>query len=124
MAKKARSEEQILRALHQAESGERVADIRREAWGQRGHVLRLEKEVQRSGAERAARVAAVARGERQAQAPGGGPVAGPAHAAGDRAKKAVRPRQRRELGQWLQAVFTASSRRVSGLMMINRSTMN
>jgi putative transposase len=30
MAKKARSEEQILRALHQAESGDRVADICRE----------------------------------------------------------------------------------------------
>jgi putative transposase len=30
MAKKAGSEEQILRALHQAESGERVADICRE----------------------------------------------------------------------------------------------
>jgi putative transposase len=30
MAKKARSEEQILRALYQAESGERVADICRE----------------------------------------------------------------------------------------------
>ena len=30
MAKKARSEEQILRALHQAESGERVPDICRE----------------------------------------------------------------------------------------------
>ena len=30
MAKKARSEEQILRALHQAESGERVADICRD----------------------------------------------------------------------------------------------
>ena len=30
MAKKARSEEQILRALRQAESGERVADICRE----------------------------------------------------------------------------------------------
>jgi putative transposase len=30
MAKKARSEEQILRALDQAESGERVADICRE----------------------------------------------------------------------------------------------
>jgi putative transposase len=28
------------------------------------------------------------------------------------------------LGQWLQAVFAASSRRVSGLMMINRATMN
>ena len=33
MAKKARSEEQILRALHQAESGERVADICREHGG-------------------------------------------------------------------------------------------
>ena len=30
MAKKARSEEQILRALRQAESGERIADICRE----------------------------------------------------------------------------------------------
>ena len=30
MAKKARGEEQILRALHQAESGERAADICRE----------------------------------------------------------------------------------------------
>ncbi len=30
MAKKARSEEQSLRALHQAESGERIADICRE----------------------------------------------------------------------------------------------
>jgi hypothetical protein len=30
MAKKARSEEQILRALHQAESGERGVDICRE----------------------------------------------------------------------------------------------
>jgi hypothetical protein len=30
VAKKARSEEQILRALHQAEIGERVADIFRE----------------------------------------------------------------------------------------------
>jgi hypothetical protein len=30
MAKKARSEEQTLRALHQAESGQRVADICRE----------------------------------------------------------------------------------------------
>jgi putative transposase len=58
MAKKASSEEQISRALHQAESGD------------------------------------------------------------------VKPRQRRELGQWLRAVFAASSRRLSGLMMINRATMN
>jgi hypothetical protein len=48
----------------------------------------------------------------------------PAHVAGDYAKKAVKPRQRRELGQWLQAVFAASCRRVSGPLMISRATTN
>ena len=36
----------------------------------------------------------------------------------------MRPRHRRELGRWTQTVFGLSTRRVSGLMMINRSTMN
>jgi len=36
----------------------------------------------------------------------------------------VRPRHRRELGRWTQTVFALSTRQVSGLMMINRSTMN
>jgi hypothetical protein len=36
--------------------------------------------------------------------------------------KNVKPRQRGELGQWMQTVFALSKRRVSGLMMINRST--
>ena len=36
----------------------------------------------------------------------------------------MRPRHRRELGRWTQTVFALSTRRVSGLMMINRSTMN
>jgi putative transposase len=44
-------------------------------------------------------------------------LAGPPHPAGDRAKKAVRPRHRRELGRWTQTVFALSTRRVSGLMM-------
>jgi hypothetical protein len=43
---------------------------------------------------------------------------------GDCAKKAVRPRHRRELGRWTRTVFALSTRRVSGLIMINRSTMN
>jgi HTH-like domain len=77
-----------------------------------------------SGAERTARAPAVARGELETQAPGRGSLAGPSHPAGDRAKKAVRPRHRRELGRWTQTVFALSTRRVSGLMMINRSTMN
>src|ERR1700722_5671559 len=40
------------------------------------------------------RTQAAARGELEAYAAGRGPLAGPAHPAGDRAKKAVRPRHR------------------------------
>src|SRR5208282_3015094 len=90
---------------------------------QRGHVLRVEEEVRRLGTERAARAQATARGERQAQAAGGGSVAGPAHAAGDRPKKAVRPRHRRELGRWTQAAFVVSERRVSRLLPIQLATL-
>jgi hypothetical protein len=46
MAKKARSEEQILRALHQAEGGERVTDICRERGVSEATFPRVEKEIQ------------------------------------------------------------------------------
>ena len=86
-------------------------------------VLRLEEEVRRAGTERTARAAAVARGERQAEAVGRRSVAGPAYAAGDRPKKAVRPRHRRELGRWTQAAFQVSERRVSRLLPIQLATL-
>jgi putative transposase len=35
----------------------------------------------------------------------------------------VRPRQRRELGRWSQTVFALSTRRVAGLMLLDRSTL-
>jgi hypothetical protein len=35
----------------------------------------------------------------------------------------VRPRQRRELGRWTQTVFALSTRRVAGLMLLDRSTL-
>src|SRR6202042_1034760 len=94
------------------------------ARSQRSDLLRVEEEVFGLGIERATRTAAAARGERQAQAVGRGSFAGPAHAAGDCPKKAVRPRQRRELGRWTQAAFAVSTRRVAGLMLIDRSTMS
>jgi putative transposase len=108
MAKKARSEEQILRALHQAESSERVADICREhgvseatfyVWKKKYSGLALNelrelRQLREENGKLKRRVASVARGERQAQAVGRRSLVGPAYAAGDRAKKAVRPRQR------------------------------
>jgi hypothetical protein len=72
------------------------------AWHQRGDLLHLEEEILRLGLERIARAAAAARRERQAQAPGRRPIIGSAHLAGDRAKKPLKPRQRRELVHWTQ----------------------
>jgi len=62
----------------------------------------------------------LARGEREAQAVGRGPPIGSAQ---EIVHKAVVPRQRRELRRWTQAAFAVSTRRVLGLMLIDRSTM-
>lgn len=110
MPKKGHGEEQILRALRQTESGTKVSDICREHGISDATFYIWKKKYSGFGFERTSRAAAVARGERQAQAAGGGPVAGPAYPAGDRAKKAVKPRHRRELGQRTQTVFVLSGR--------------
>src|SRR5271156_2493970 len=124
VAKKDHSEEQILRALRQAESGTRVADICREhGIGEATYCIR-KKKYSGLGLNELRDLRQFARGEWKAQAAGRRSVGGPAHPPGDRAKKAVRPSHRRELGRWTQTVFAQSTRRVSGLMMINRSTMN
>ena len=47
----------------------------------------------------------------------------PPYPAGDRAEKALKPRQRRELGRWTQTVFALSTRRTAGLMMLDRSNL-
>ena len=122
MAKKRPTEEQILRALRQAEGGSRVADICREhgiseatfyIWKKKYSGLGLSelRELRQLREENSKLKHLVA--DLSLDRP-----------AGDRAKKAVRPRHRRELGRWTQTVFALSTRRVSGLTMINRSTMN
>ncbi len=123
VAKKGHSEEQILRALQQAEVGERIADLWREhgiseatfyIWKKKyaGLALSELRELRQLRDENA-----------KAQATGGGPVAGPAHPAGDRTKKAVRPRHRRELGRWAQAAYALSERTVSRLLPIQLATL-
>jgi putative transposase len=123
MSKRGHTEEQTLRALHQADGGTRISDLCREQRDRRSDVLRLEEEVRWARTERVARTQAVAGGEPEAQAAGRGSLAGPAHAARDRPKKAVRPRHRRELGRWTQAAFVVSERRVSRLLPIQLATL-
>src|SRR5262249_51480107 len=45
------------------------------------------------------------------------------HPAGDRAKKVVKPRQRRTLAQWAQGCYRISERRAAGLLPMSRSTL-
>src|SRR6516165_3916461 len=107
MPKKGHSEEQILRALHQAESGTTVREICREHGISDAAFYIWKKKYAGLGLSELRELRQL-REENEAQAAGSEPLLGPAHPAGDREKKAVRPRQRRELRLWTQAVFTLS----------------
>src|SRR5260370_41485276 len=99
MAKKARSEEQILGALHQAESGERVADICHEHGVSEATFYVWKKEVRRGGTERNAGVGGTAGGGLQSETGGGRTFGGAAPSAGGRGKKSVKARPGRGIGR-------------------------
>lgn len=62
-------------------------------------------------------------GELEAQAPGRRPEPGPALPSGDRRKKVLKPRLRRELAEWAQQVHQLCQRRAAGLIPIDRMTL-
>ena len=72
-------------------------------WGQPGDILSVKTEGFGVGVERVAGATAVMGRERAAQAVGRGPEHGPADSAGDRVRKAVRPRTRRKFVRWARS---------------------
>ena len=123
MSKRGHTEEQILRALHQAEGGTRISDLCREHGISEATYYVWKKKYAGLGLSELRELRQLREENSQAQAAGRGSLAGPAHAAGDRPKKAVRPRHRRELGRWTQAAFVVSERRVSRLLPIQLATL-
>jgi len=107
MPKKGHSEEQILRALRQAESGTKVSEICREHGISDATFYIWKKKYSGLGLSELREL-------RQLREENGKL---------SRAKKALRPRHRRELGQWTQAVFALSGRRAAGLVKITRKTL-
>lgn len=93
-----------------------------EAVDQPGDVLRLEETLCRVGRAGTARAAAAARGERTAEAPRGGLVAGPADPAGDCVKKAVKPRQRCRLARWVEEAYQVGARRAARIVKVSWAT--
>jgi len=76
MPKNGHTEEQIIAALKQYESGEKVADICRKLGISQASFYTWKKQYAGMGVHRAARAAATEGGKRQAEAGGGGSDAG------------------------------------------------
>src|SRR5208282_6048100 len=89
VAKKGHTEEQILRALRQAESGTRVADICREHGISEATYYIWKKKYSGLGLSKLRELRQLREENAKHQAPGRRPVIGSAHLAGDRAKKEV-----------------------------------
>jgi putative transposase len=109
MAKRGHSEEEILRLLREAESGDSVVEVCREhgirqqtfyLWKQKHARLGLSelRELRELREEKSKLKRLVA----------DGPEPGPARAAGDRRNKVVRPRARRQLAEWAYQVYHLS----------------
>ncbi len=120
MPRKGHTEEQILQALRQAEGGEKVTEICRKlgiseqtfyTWKPLYTSLGL-SELRQSCGSCAMRELA------EAEEAGRGSIAGSTHAAGDRPKKALKPRHRRVLARWTQLTHQVSERRVSRLLLV------
>ena len=87
MPRKGQSEEKIVFALRQVESGKEVADVCREIGGLTAGLLHVEEAVRGSRSERIARTASTSRGESEVEDSGGRPDFGQAHPAGGPIKK-------------------------------------
>src|SRR5947209_11184155 len=89
---------------------------------QPGDVLQLEEAVRRLGSAGLTRAAASARGEQPVETHRGGLDARSADSAGDRVKKAMKPRQKRRLVRWAQEAYQVSERRAICVVGMRRSS--
>ena len=121
MPRKGHSEQQIIAALKQYESGDKVADIWRKL-GERGHVLHVEKAVYGTGVQelrelrqlreengRLKRLVADLSLDRQILE--------------DRLQKAIKPRQRCRLARWAQEAYQIGARRSARLLQVPSTTL-
>lgn len=120
MTRKGHMEEQIIAALQQAEAGAKTGELCCKLGI--SHILQLEEAVCRLGRAGAARAAAVARRERPVKTNRCGLDARPADPAGDRLKKAVKPRQKRRLVRWTREAYRISERRAIPVVGMRRSS--
>ena len=116
------TEEQIVHALRQAETGTPVTAVCRATGVSEQAYLPLEEAVRWAGGQRASAAEATRGGEPPAQAVGRRSLARQADAARRAAKKIVRPERGRELVRHLKWTYRVSERRVCAVLRFNRSS--
>jgi putative transposase len=122
--KKGHTEEQILHASRQADGGVKVADICRQMGVSEATYYVRKKKYSGLGLEELRELRQLRKeNSKLKRLVADLSLDRPAHAAGDRAKKAVKPRHRRELGRWTQAAFGVTERRVARLLPIQLATL-
>ncbi|MGD1029180.1 IS3 family transposase [Candidatus Binatus soli] len=123
MSKRGHTEEQILRALHQAEGGTRVSELCREHGISEATYYVWKKEYAGLGLSELRELRQL-RGENAKLKRLVADLSLDRHMLQEIVrKKPVRPRHRRELGRWTQAAFVVSERRVSRLLPIQLATL-
>ena len=124
MPRKGRSNEEIITALHQVEGGEKVHRGLSSARGQRADASTAGRSNSPAlGLSGAPRAAIAPSRKQQAEAAGRRPDARSPHPAGDRPKKAVRPRARCTLAEWAQTDYRLSQRRAARLIPVPNGTL-
>ena len=122
MPKKGHTEEQIIAALKQHESGEKTTDICRKLGISQATFYLWKRQYVGLGVQELREMRQQG-GEQPAQAIGCRSLAGPADPAGDRLKKAVKPRQRCRLARWAKEAYQIPERRAARLLQVAWSTM-
>ena len=110
------TEQQIAFALKQAELGTPVEEVCRKMGISDATFYNWKKKYGGLGPSELRRLEAVGRGERQAQAAGGGLEPGQDHAAGRVVKKALKPSRKRILIDELRNHYRASLRQTCALL--------
>ena len=102
MPKKGHREEQILAALHEGESGTKVAEVCRRMGISQATYFVWKKKYAGLGVSELRELRQLREENGKLKRLVADLIAGPAHSPGDRRKKVVKPRLRRTLAKWVQ----------------------
>jgi putative transposase len=123
MPRKGYTAEQIISALRQHEAGDKTADICRKLGVSQASFYMWKKQYAGLGVQDLRELRSLHEESGRLKRIVADLHAGPPDSAGDRVKKAVKPRRRRRLARWAQETYRIPMRRAARVVGISWSTM-